>query len=47
MQATLRIVHQRANLQEIRLDRDTLVGRSTDCQLKIASTQDGSFPGPG
>ncbi len=39
MQAWLRVSHQRANLQEVRLLPLTIVGRSTECHLKIASAQ--------
>lgn len=39
MQAWLRVSHQRANLQEVRLLPLTIVGRSAECHLKIASAQ--------
>lgn len=39
MQAWLRVFHQRANLQEVRLLPLTIVGRSAECHLKIASAQ--------
>uniref|UniRef100_A0A7C2NWJ8 FHA domain-containing protein n=1 Tax=Schlesneria paludicola TaxID=360056 RepID=A0A7C2NWJ8_9PLAN len=39
MQAILRIVHQRANIQQVRLGSETVIGRSAGCQLKIASPQ--------
>lgn len=37
--ATLRIVHRHANLREVSLCPVTLVGRSVDCQLRIASQE--------
>ncbi|HUQ70029.1 MAG TPA: FHA domain-containing protein [Planctomycetaceae bacterium] len=39
MHAILRVVHQKANLQQLRLGPVTVVGRGADCQLKIASNQ--------
>lgn len=39
MQAQLRVVQKQANIQQVRLLRETVIGRSTDCNLKIASTQ--------
>lgn len=39
MQAWLHVTHQRANLTRIPLLPITVVGRSVDCHLKIATTQ--------
>jgi pSer/pThr/pTyr-binding forkhead associated (FHA) protein len=39
MLATLRICQKRANLREVRLGPVTIVGRSADCQLRIASAE--------
>lgn len=39
MQAWLRVIHQRANLQLVRLLPLTLIGRSPECHLRIASVQ--------
>ncbi len=39
MQAWLKVFHQRANLQQVRLLPETLIGRSPECHLKIASSQ--------
>jgi pSer/pThr/pTyr-binding forkhead associated (FHA) protein len=39
MQAQLRVVQKQANIQQVRLLPETVIGRSTDCNLKIASTQ--------
>ncbi|OYW13100.1 MAG: hypothetical protein B7Z55_17420, partial [Planctomycetales bacterium 12-60-4] len=39
MQAWLRVSHQRANIQQVRLLPLTIVGRSPECHLKIASAQ--------
>lgn len=39
MQAWLKVYHQRANLEQVRLLPLTLIGRSPDCHLKIASSQ--------
>lgn len=39
MQAQLRVVQKQANIQQVRLLQETVIGRSTDCNLKIASTQ--------
>lgn len=39
MQATLRLLHRTANMQQIKLRSDTLIGRAPECQLKIASNQ--------
>ncbi len=39
MQALLRVIQKQANLQQIRLLPETVIGRSADCNLKIASTQ--------
>lgn len=39
MQAQLRVVHKQANVQQVRLLSETVIGRSVDCNLKIASTQ--------
>lgn len=39
MQARLRVSHQRANLNVVRLLPLTVVGRSLECHLKIASAQ--------
>lgn len=39
MQAQLRVVQKQANIQLVRLLPETVIGRSTDCHLKIASTQ--------
>ncbi len=39
MEVRLRITHGRTNVKEIVLGRETLIGRSADCNLKIASTE--------
>lgn len=39
MQALLRVVQKQANVQQVRLLNETVIGRSVDCNLKIASTQ--------
>lgn len=39
MQVLLRVVQKQANVQQVRLLADTVIGRSLDCNLKIASTQ--------
>jgi predicted component of type VI protein secretion system len=39
MLATLRICQKGANLREVRLGPVTIVGRSADCQLRIASAE--------
>lgn len=39
MHARLRVTHPRANVRFVKLLAETLVGRSAECQLKIASTQ--------
>ena len=39
MQAQLRVIQKQANIQQVRLLQETVIGRSTDCNLKIASTQ--------
>lgn len=39
MQAQLRVVQKQANVQQVRLLSETVIGRSADCNLKIASTQ--------
>ncbi len=37
--ATLRVLQKQANVRTVRLQPETVVGRSLDCTLKIASTQ--------
>ncbi len=37
--ATLRVLQKQANVRTVRLHPETVVGRSLDCTLKIASTQ--------
>lgn len=39
MQAQLRVIQKQANIQQVRLLPETVIGRSTDCNLKIASAQ--------
>ena len=39
MQARLQVLHDKANVKQVRLLPVTLIGRSTDCNLKIASSQ--------
>ncbi len=39
MQALLRVIQKQANVQQVRLLAETVIGRSVDCNLKIASTQ--------
>jgi predicted component of type VI protein secretion system len=39
MQARLKVLHDKANVKQVRLLPVTLIGRSTDCNLKIASSQ--------
>ncbi|HET6426641.1 MAG TPA: FHA domain-containing protein [Planctomycetaceae bacterium] len=39
MQAQLRVIQKQANIQQVRLLPETVIGRATDCNLKIASTQ--------
>jgi predicted component of type VI protein secretion system len=39
MQALLRVIQKQANVQQVRLLPETVIGRSVDCNLKIASTQ--------
>ncbi len=39
MHAQLRVVQKQANVQQVRLLSETVIGRSADCNLKIASTQ--------
>ena len=39
MQVVLRIANGKSNVRKVRLKSDTVIGRSTDCQLKVASSQ--------
>jgi hypothetical protein len=39
MQARLKVLHDKANVKQVKLLPVTLIGRSTDCNLKIASSQ--------
>ena len=39
MQARLKVLHDKANVKHVKLLPVTLIGRSTDCNLKIASSQ--------
>lgn len=39
MQVQLRVAHQKANVKEVTLTEETLIGRSAECNLKIASNQ--------
>ena len=39
MQARLKVLHDKANVKQVKLLPVTLIGRSTECNLKIASSQ--------
>ena len=39
MQARLKVLHDKANVKQVKLLPNTLIGRSSDCNLKIASSQ--------
>jgi hypothetical protein len=39
MQVLLRIANGKSNVRKVRLQSDTVIGRSPDCQLKVASSQ--------
>jgi hypothetical protein len=39
MQARLKVLHDKTNVKQVKLLPVTLIGRSTDCNLKIASSQ--------
>jgi hypothetical protein len=39
MQVVLRIANGKSNVRQVRLHADTTIGRSPDCQLKVASNQ--------
>jgi pSer/pThr/pTyr-binding forkhead associated (FHA) protein len=39
MQVRLEVSHERANVQQVFLRADTLIGRSADCNLRILSTE--------
>lgn len=39
MHAHLQVLHAKANLQQINLRKDVLIGRGTDCNLRIASNE--------
>jgi len=39
MQARLKVLHNKANVKQVKLLPVTLIGRSTECNLKIASSQ--------
>src|SRR3954466_11902646 len=39
MQVVLRIANGKSNVRQVRLHSDTTIGRSPDCQLKVASNQ--------
>eukprot|EP00475_Leptophrys_vorax_P020754 TRINITY_DN28489_c0_g1_i2.p1 TRINITY_DN28489_c0_g1~~TRINITY_DN28489_c0_g1_i2.p1 ORF type:complete len:119 (+),score=3.71 TRINITY_DN28489_c0_g1_i2:102-458(+) len=39
MQARLKVLHDKANVKHVKLLPVTLIGRSTECNLKIASSQ--------
>lgn len=39
MQVILRIANGRSNVRKVRLQSDTIIGRSPECQLKVASNQ--------
>jgi pSer/pThr/pTyr-binding forkhead associated (FHA) protein len=39
MQVLLRIANGKSNVRKVRLQADTIIGRSPDCQLKVASNQ--------
>ncbi len=39
MQVLLRIANGKSNVRKVRIQSDTVIGRSPDCQLKVASNQ--------
>ena len=39
MQVLLRISNGKSNVRKVRIQADTIIGRSPDCQLKVASSQ--------